>query len=258
MALGNYDVTFNGVAASTLGLYAMERPSMPAPEWRVQKVTVPGRDGDLYIQDGGLQDIQISVRFNFIGAPSSWGNTFRALKLWTDSPDTSVYLKMRQLVFSDDSSYAYAVKRVTVGTTERVARSIGQARVTFVCDGWSYLTSGLAVTTVADGTQSITMTNPTTYVAKPIFVFRSPTVGATFTITDTNGNAKTFEVGTSGSQTIVINCRLGSVTNASGVSRLSLTNGDLAAFDLQPGTNTLTIDTNTLTTMRWFGQWRTL
>ena len=258
MAIGSYYVSYNGTRCTAAGLYPESRPSLPTPQWRATKVTIPGRDGDLYLEDGALEDISIPITFGFYGPASGWGDSFRALKAWALSEDTTLYLRARQLVFSDDTAYRYLVRRVIVNTTERVAKAIGKATVTFICEGWSYLQSGLTQVSVTGGTASITMDNPTGFSTMPIFVFQGAEVGTvTFTFSRPDGTTGTFSVQTTAGQQYRINTRLKTVTNASGANRLSVTSGDLDEWKLQPGTTTVTI-TGNYSSALYYPMWRTL
>lgn len=258
MALSSYYVAYNGVRSSNVPVYPVNRPGLPTPQWRTTKVTIPGRDGDLFLTDGGLEDITISVTFDFHGPAASWGDSFRALKDWALSPDTTIYLKMRMLYFSDDTGYRYAVKRVTIATTERVAKTIGRATVNFTCEGWSYTQAGVTQVSVPASTPSITLTNPTTYDAYPVFAIQASATGTiTFSFTRPDTSTGTFSIEATSGQQYRINTRLQTVTNAAGANRLSVTNGDLKEWTLQPGATTIGIS-GSYSSLLYYPLWRTL
>ena len=72
MALTSYYVTFAGVNCTTIGVYPVDRPAMPTAARRAQKLTIPGRDGDLYIEDGAIEDVQIQKSLQFGISSPEW------------------------------------------------------------------------------------------------------------------------------------------------------------------------------------------
>lgn len=54
------------------------------------------------------------------------------------------------LMFSDDPGYYYKVKKIDIGTNERLAKRIGKFQVTFTCEGYMYLTEGAETRNLSD------------------------------------------------------------------------------------------------------------
>lgn len=254
MALGSYYVTYAGVNCTTLGIYPVDRPSMPTPARRATKVTIPGRDGDLYVEDGAIEDIQIQITFDFHTAPNDWGDTFRALKAWAASRTAWNYTKIVALRFSDDPDYFYDVKRAVVQTTERTARRIGRATVTFICDGWSYLYSGSYPTPISGRT--VTLTNDTTETARPVILMTAPNA-TTFTVTRPDSSTQTFTFTGSPYATVIDTRREAIYHLANGDSILNRTTGSFEAFHLLPGATTIALDVAP-TSLSVYPLWRVL
>lgn len=239
MALGSYYVTYAKVKCTDIGIYPVSRPSMPTPVRRAQKLTIPGRDGDLYVEDGAIEDIQIQITFGFYGPANDWGDTFRALKAWAANRDYWLYTRICPLQFSDDANYFFDVKRTIVQTSERVARTIGRATVTFVCEGWSYLYAGSYPTPIV-GT-SVTLTNTGTETAYPTILMSVPNP-TTFTVTHPDSTTDTFTFTGSPYATVIDTRRQIIYHNANGDSILNRTTGDFDAFLLYPGATTISLD----------------
>lgn len=255
MALNSYYVIYAGVNCTTIGLYPVRRPSMPTPARRATKVTIPGRDGDLYVEDGAIEDISIQITFDFHTAPTEWGNTFRALKAWAASRTAWDYTNIVALRFSDDPEYFYSVKRVVVNTTERTARQIGQATVTFVCDGWSYLYAG-SYNTRMSGT-TMTLTNDTTETAWPVIGIQTADE-ITITVEHPDGTTDTFVYNAGANVAAVIDTWRHTVyRKATGESWLARTSGSLDAFRLEPGETTITVSSEP-TSFFAYPLWRVL
>lgn len=256
MALTSYYVTFAGVNCTTIDVYPVDRPAMPTAVRRAQKLTIPGRDGDLYIEDGAIEDVQIQITFDFHTAPDDWGDTFRALKAWATSQSVWAYQRVRALQFSDDTDYFYDVKRTIVNTTERTARRIGRATVTFICDGWNYLYAGSNPTTPTVGWTSLTLDNQTTEVARPAITMVCPS-STDFTITRPDGTTEAFTFTGDAARVNLDTRRQVIYRHASGLSVLNKTVGELDAFLLYPGTTTIAVSA-TIGTFSLYPLWRVL
>ena len=61
------DVEYNGILASSLGIYAKNIPDIPAAVRKEKTVDIPGMDGTLILLEGGYESTEIKVDFNFIG-----------------------------------------------------------------------------------------------------------------------------------------------------------------------------------------------
>lgn len=128
---------FNETKASEIGLKVKERPSIPAPEENIEFITVPGRDGSLTIRDGTVKDIVINITFTFYTKPELFAEIFRKAKKWLLGKGK------KRLEFSDDTDFFYQVRNVTIGTSERTARVIGEFTAEFSCCGCQYLIDGV-------------------------------------------------------------------------------------------------------------------
>ncbi len=139
----SFTFEFNGRSDRDLGLYVTERPGIPAPAIRYESVTVPGRDGALYISDGEIEDVDIEVEFNFLSDRDEWQARFRSARKWLTGKG--------EMRLSDDGGYFRRVKKVEIETAERTARDIGRFKAKFTCDGYTYALSGK----VSHGTEDV-------------------------------------------------------------------------------------------------------
>lgn len=132
-----FTVTYNQVTDQSLGFHAKSRPSIPAPSRKVKVSSIAGRDGSYYDAENVFSDISIPIVFSFRKAnKTQWAAMYRTLKKWLLSGDNG------DLAFSDDPGYHYRVKSVQVVSTQRIAWTIGEVSVNFICDGYTYLNSG--------------------------------------------------------------------------------------------------------------------
>ena len=128
-----FRVTFNGEDSLQYSIIPVRRPSIPAPEERVEEIEIPGRDGVLTISDGIYKQIVIPVEFNFMSRPDEWAATYRGAKKWITGNG--------KLVFSDDAGCFYKVLYCKITDTERTSRKIGTFTAEFTCDPYTPITS---------------------------------------------------------------------------------------------------------------------
>lgn len=132
----DYDLVYAGDRAGDHGLAVVKRPDIPAPVRNYTEVSIPGRDGPLYIDEGTVGDIVVSITFNFIGKPEEWSGRFREAKRWL------LQGGQNGLQFMDDPEYLYLVKKVVLDSAERSCLRIGQFTASFYCSGYHYLVDG--------------------------------------------------------------------------------------------------------------------
>lgn len=132
-----YDISIDGIVASSIGLLVVKRPDFPSPKKRYNEQVVLGRDGKLYQDTGLYEDIDIQIEFNYMTSPDNWHNVWRKAKKWL----LSSYGK--KLMCSDDISMYYLIKKVEIDTNVRNSLRIGKFSVSFTIDPYTYLTDGI-------------------------------------------------------------------------------------------------------------------
>lgn len=131
-----YTIMFNEETAEGYGVFVESRPSLPSAEENLQIHTLPGRDGDLYVRDGTVKDVEIPINFNFSSDPVYWMEKLRNVKRWLNSNGS------RKLYFGDSPEWFYKVKNIVTGDCERRMKRKGSFTAVFVCEGYSYLEDG--------------------------------------------------------------------------------------------------------------------
>ena len=129
-----FSVSYNNESCLGYGIIPVRRPSVPAPEEKIEEVEVPGRNGILTISEGLRNAITIPIEFNFMSTPNHWGDTYRKAKRWLSGSG--------ELWFSDDADAYYKVLYCKITGTERTSRRIGNFTAEFVCDPYTYYKSG--------------------------------------------------------------------------------------------------------------------
>ena len=101
------DVEYNGILASSLGIYAKNIPDIPAAVRKEKTVDIPGMDGTLILLEGGYESTEIKVDFNFIGDSDRWDERFGLAKKWLSK-------RGGLLRFGCDPEHYYKILKVEV------------------------------------------------------------------------------------------------------------------------------------------------
>ena len=131
-----YDIQFNGIFAKDLKLLVKDRPDIPAPKKRSEKIEISGKDGTLIERDGTYEDIIINVPFNYMATQTTWAEIYRKAKAWLLSEGNF------ELILSDDPDYFYKVKDVEIEPNERLSMRVGSFSANFLCNPYQYVISG--------------------------------------------------------------------------------------------------------------------
>ncbi len=130
------DMEYNGTNASMLGIYMLERPTIPAAKKRRKEIKIPGRDGCLYEEGEDFEPTEIKISFNYIGEEDRWAEKWRFAQKWLSQNN-------EKLRFSDDPGYFFKIDHVEVEENTRPSARIGVFTANFVTkDGLYYLDEG--------------------------------------------------------------------------------------------------------------------
>ncbi len=154
---GNY-LTFDGIQSNTYGVWISGTGTYNAPERDVEFIQIPGKSGDLIVDNGRFNNIEITYPAFISKNFDTRFDTFRALML----------SKIGYFTLEDTYHPNEYRKAAIVGGFEAETgpyNKSGRFDITFNCQPQRYLKSGLTtVTFTANGTIS----NPTAYIAKPL------------------------------------------------------------------------------------------
>ena len=131
-----FNVTFNNSDSFNLGIKAIKRHSVPIPSFKYKEDKAEGIDGCYITEYENVEDIEITISFNFLYVNDDYFNyKKRLIKNWLRK------VKDNKLSFSDDEDCYYKVKRLEVSNIER---EIGLAyfEVKFICEGYEYFAHG--------------------------------------------------------------------------------------------------------------------
>ena len=224
-----YRVEYNGKWNTSLYIMVKERPAIPSPEYDYDTVKIPGRDGELYIEQKSVKDITITISFTFACKPHRWQGVAREARKWLMGKED------RRLILSDSQDRYYKVKHVVLDQTERQIKEVGEFSADFICEGRQYLIEGdwpLELTyTNSSGGQSAHIWNPYE-TSMPVFIISG---NGTCRITV---NGHTLEAEVSGQLTVDTQREVAYKADMSSANT-SVT-CDYETLALEPGDNTIT------------------
>lgn len=141
-------------------IYVDASLSFNKPEKDVESISVPGRNGDLIIDNDTFKNVVITypcyIRENFATAFNTLVNTLAPLKGY------------QKIECSNDSTH-YRLGRVIIPATPDAQRlnKDGKFNLAFNCKPQRFLNSGETVTTY-NNTGTSTLSNPTNYASRPL------------------------------------------------------------------------------------------
>lgn len=229
-----YNMTYNDIAGNDIGALVIRRPNIPAPSPKITQVSIPGRDGDLLIDDGFFDDIEIYVELNFMAPENEWNKKTRQIKSWLLSRRGA-----RRLSFSDTEDTFYKVKNVIVGEIQRTSKRIGAITPAFVCDPYTYFKSGAIPLPLEE-----VKLNPYN-LSKPVYSIEGEKAG----VLTVNGHEIKINVG----QNLTIDTNLMITYRQDRTLQNTAITGNYEDMYLLPGENTIEIteELNLMVTPNW-------
>lgn len=149
-----FNVLLDGIKDEDVYLSVANRPVIPTAKRRIERLTVPGRDGDL-IKKMGYDDVPLPIEFNIMEEENIKPN-IRYLKAW--------FMNKSILAFSDDPGYFRKIKNVDIGDIDNEVDFYGVFTVDFLLDPYEYQKTEKQTVT----SNYFTLINPGTEVSKPL------------------------------------------------------------------------------------------
>lgn len=164
---------YGGVSSADFGVFISGPALFDAPRRDVTVVTVPGRSGDVVLDNNRFLNIDITYHCYI---PRGFEEKFDFLKLAMLS--MTGYQRIEDTYFPDHFREGYFVGPIQP-TTGPLNRS-GSFDITFHCKPQRYLKSGIrAIITTETGADSLTINNRTPFISRPLIQIRSSEAHAT-------------------------------------------------------------------------------
>lgn len=141
--------TFKGTSSTTMGVHVLALPDIPVAEERGQEVTIPGRDGTLWLSEGAYADIELPFLIEY-------GSTadLNAIAGWLSG--------YGELVISTQPNYCYHARITSGFALQHGIYAFGhyRAEINFVANPYKYVSGNPALpdmtqSTMFDGNGSI-------------------------------------------------------------------------------------------------------
>ena len=225
-------IYFNGKFSFDDLRFAMEFPSIPSAERRINQVSIPGSMGDAYFDLGGYKDITIPLKFKAVDKDNLMAK-FRKLKNLCNN------IKDNRLILSYDPDYCYLVQYVKPITLSQKYLIYGELTINFVCKPHMYTVDGLDT---REASTSLTIEG--IHEAYPLIKLISPeeltTTETTINLT-INGGVRTYQF----SNYILIDSEEEVVYGANGVIDEAYFVSGVGYPKLEEGINTISVDRGT-------------
>lgn len=146
--------TYNGHNSSEYGLVIEHSPEYGIPERYVERIEVPGRNGDLVIDYGVFANVDQVYHVYFDGRSSSFAAKAQAAAQWLMS--SRGYMRLEDTY--DTTTYRMAMINQSE-TMNNFMNKLGRFDVVFTCKPQRFLKTGETETTLTIGNTGQTVTN---------------------------------------------------------------------------------------------------
>lgn len=167
MAIMQHSITFGGVNSADFDLYVGGEGTFNAPKRVVEVFEVPGRNGDLVVDQGRFENIE--VEYTIINQEADLATFSQKLSAFRNALCSQRgYQRLTDTFHTDEFRMALFIDEFEVKPIEYATAS--EFKIKFNCKPQRFLVSGEAEQAIADGG---TITNPTLFGSKPLVSFLS-------------------------------------------------------------------------------------
>lgn len=146
--------TYNNQSSANFGLYVAEKDIYSAPAYDQQFVSVPGRNGDVIIDNGRYNNVNVS----YTCYCKNLSANMKAIKQWLCRPG---YFKLADSYDPLYFRYAAFASKLKV---DELLKNVGKAELVFNCKPFRYSVAGQTKQTL---TASGTINNPENFPSLP-------------------------------------------------------------------------------------------
>ena len=153
-------IMFGGVSSKDVGIEVETFPTYDIPEREFEVVHVPGRNGDIILDNGTYKNVSRTYQVSIATYDTHYHQKMAAVARWLcDSPG---YLRLEDSYEPDFYRLAYFNKQLSI---DNLFNEAGRAKLEFTCKPQKYLKSGeFPIYLDANGK----IRNPTNQIALPI------------------------------------------------------------------------------------------
>lgn len=220
-------IVFNGISSRDVGIEVETFPTYDVPEREYEAIHVPGRNGDVVIDNGTYKNTQRSYYVSIATYNLSYHQKMAGVAKWLHS--SSGYARLEDSYEPDFYRQAYYNEQVNF---ENLFNEAGRATINFVCKPQKFLKSGEIP---IEFTSAGSIQNGTINISLPkIEVITDNTQG------EINISGIRVTVAANAGTSIIIDSELQDAYNNQNVNKnLSITLNDGEFPVLKPGKNTI-------------------
>ena len=123
--LEGHGFTFNGVTSKAMNVRLVNKPSLPRAGMRGKAVTIPGRNGDLWVSDDCYDPVELNLKCRLLkGADPS------RVSAWLTG--------LGDLVLGDEPDYCYKARAVALYNYERVIGTLSNFQIKITAQPFRY------------------------------------------------------------------------------------------------------------------------
>ena len=171
---------YNGKDSRDFGLYIKDKSSFDKPERNIEFVSIPGRDGDLIIDNGGYKNVKLKYSLRLIVNKITGDDQadFAAAyqRAATFLQPVANYYKLKDSYMPDYYRKACLMSAISV---KQLNPLVADFDVTFSCKPYMYALKGEDTITIVSTSSYTSFNNPTNATSKPLIkVFTDDTYNA--------------------------------------------------------------------------------
>lgn len=150
--------TFNGESSTDYGVYVGGQETYNAPQRDVSKVSIPGKNGDLIMDNGRWLNVEVPYH---VVVMEDFRDTAADIRAWLCEPKG--YARLEDTYHPDYFRMARLANAIDFETA--AFNEAGKTTIIFDCKPQRFLKSGEALVAMTQGGD---ITNPTRYESKPL------------------------------------------------------------------------------------------
>lgn len=246
--MGN--VIFDGVSSLDLGIQVEHPPAYVIPEREYETVSIPGRNGDIFIDKGSYKNYDQPYEIAIGDLNRDFTELAERISMWLHPKPG--YCRLEDSYSPDYYRLAMFNSEVDI---ENILFHAGRVTVNFNCKPQRYLKRGER-SVIFSGSGTKTLKNPTLQTASPIITL---TLSSSSTSTASNFQIGSYTGSVKGVTSIVIDSELQDCYDISGITNLNdkVTLGSGGFPKLVPGNNEISFS-GYITKMEVIPKWWTL
>lgn len=230
-------IIFNGKSSEDYGIVVENPPAYAMPKRRVESLSVPGRNGNILIDEGVYDNVKRDYN---IAAGDIWEEKFteiaQSMSQWLHSAD-GYYARLEDSYEPEYYRLATYLDEVEI---DNIMQQAGRATISFDCKPQRYLKSGdvFRKFTFMNASDIKNIVNNTLYVSSPIIKVKSTASFVTILTGTLYINNISYEITNAPCTELIIDSEVQDIYDSNGVNMNQYVN--LSEFpSFKPGINTI-------------------